>query len=84
MDKMIDGAIYKGKVHCAKCDEDWGVTVVIDEKERISLKVRSFVLQYPDGVKRMHKKWKDVLFEVPELTPEDEDEDEEEEEEEED
>ena len=54
------------------------MTVVIDGKEWICLQVSGFLLQYADGVKRMHKKWKDVLFEVPEITPEDEEEEEEE------
>ena len=78
--KLIDGVLFKTKVHCKECDEDWGVTVVIDGKEWICLQVSGFLLQYADGVKpRMHKKWKDVLFEVPEITPEDEEEEEEEE-----
>ena len=70
--------LFKRKVHCAKCGEDWGVTIVIDEKEWITLKVKSFVLEYTNGKKHMHKQWKDVLFKVPKITPEEEEEEEDE------
>ena len=74
--KLIDNVEYTSKVHCGQCSEDWGVVVVIDQREWISLKVKSFLVEYSDGTKTMHKQWKDARFRVEEFSAGEEEEDE--------
>ena len=68
--KTVDGVEMNKKVLCAKCNEDWGVTALIDGVEWMCLKVCSFVLQFNTTQQRrvLYKKWKDVPFEVPDAT----------------
>ena len=73
--KVLGTVEYISKVHCGKCDEDWGVEVVINARKWISFKVKSFLLEYSDGTKDTHKQWKDVRFKVAEFNAGEDEED---------
>ncbi|XP_023931940.1 probable ATP-dependent RNA helicase DHX58 isoform X2 [Lingula anatina] len=60
-----------GKLHCKKCDSDWGIQCLYKGVVLPVLKVVSFVLVDMNGEKKWEKKWKSVPFKVPEINVED-------------
>ena len=61
-----------GKLHCAKCDHDWGVVARYKNVHFPVLKASSFALENANGrIVDCYKKWKDVPFTVSALTAED-------------
>ena len=66
--EQIDNVKMTEKVHCAKCDLDWGVMVSVDGMTPLPcLKIKSFSLNISDGTKKSFKQWSKVPFEVPPL-----------------
>jgi len=59
-----------GKLHCGKCDKDWGVVVRYRNVNFPVLKLSEFAVEDANGRRSWYKKWKEVPFEVNELTPE--------------
>ena len=69
--KTVDKIVMAKNIFCNTCNEDWGVTALIDGVEWMCIKVRSFVLELTmNGNPRrtMYKQWKDVPFTIPEAT----------------
>ena len=58
------------KIFCKNCGEDWGVTALISGVEWLCIKIRSFVLEFPeeDQPRKMFKKWKDLPFGIKEAS----------------
>ena len=68
--KKIDGIDMNQKIFCKKCHEDWGSIVLICNMEWICIKIKSFVLEFPekDRPRRMYKQWKDLPFAIKEAS----------------
>lgn len=69
--RKYDDFEKKGKVLCNKCGYDWGITALYKNVPVYLLKVCSFVVEDQAFDRNTYKKWKDVPFQVNELTPED-------------
>ncbi|XP_073244353.1 ATP-dependent RNA helicase DHX58-like isoform X3 [Porites lutea] len=71
--KKTDGIEMNKKIFCKNCGEDWGVTALISGVEWLCIKIRSFVLEFPeeDQPRKMFKKWKDLPFGIKEASMED-------------
>ena len=65
-----DGMNKMGKLHCGKCDKDWGVVVRYKNVFFPVLKLSDFVVEDANGRPDCYNKWKDVPFVVSELTAE--------------
>lgn len=76
--KKIDDNYNKiGKIHCMKCNFDWGILAIICEQKLPIIKISGFIIEREedDGTTSRYKKdkWKDAkrIFSVRELKRED-------------
>ncbi|XP_078659837.1 antiviral innate immune response receptor RIG-I-like isoform X1 [Branchiostoma floridae x Branchiostoma belcheri] len=69
--KKIDDWEMNGKVYCRNCRQDWGIQMVYRQASFPTLKIESFVLEKPDGMRLTCRKWKKAPFEVDDITPDD-------------
>ena len=62
----------KEKLFCKRCHQEWGVTVMFKDIKLPLIKIQSFIMYDNEGnVLPPVKKWKDVRFNVRDLTEED-------------
>ncbi|KAI8514011.1 ATP-dependent RNA helicase ddx58 [Branchiostoma belcheri] len=69
--KKIDDWERNGKVWCKNCRQDWGIQMVYRQASFPTLKIKSFVLEKPDGTRLTCRKWKQAPFEVGDITSDD-------------
>jgi ATP-dependent RNA helicase DDX58 len=69
--KKYDNWEKKAKIICKECSQEWGIKALCDNIPYCVLAVCNFVIVDPNGDRKVVKKWKDVIFPVPELSLED-------------
>ncbi len=68
---QVDDFDFQKSIICKKCKSEWGVIGMYKGLELPILKIAGFIVEYPNGKQQRTKKWKDVLFQVQPITPED-------------
>ena len=66
-----DGFNKMGKLHCVRCDHDWGIVARYKNIHFPVLKAEMFSFEDANGRRDCYRKWKDVPFTVSALTTED-------------
>jgi len=69
--KKYDGWEKKAKVICKECSQEWGIKALCSNIPYFVLAVCNFIIIDPNGERKVVKKWKDVVFPVPELSLDD-------------
>ena len=67
----IDDISKDGKIYCAQCGYDWGITATYKRAKFPIVKLVSFILVDGRDKRNTVKKWKDAPFSVEPLTLED-------------
>ena len=61
----------KAKIHCKKCEQDWGIKATYKSVPCFVIKICSFVIIDPYEKRSYCKRWKEVKFPVAELSDQD-------------
>jgi ATP-dependent RNA helicase DDX58 len=69
--KKFDNWEMRAKILCKNCRKDLGTKAIFNGVPYCVLKISSFIIIGPYGERHVCKKWKDVPFEVDELSPAD-------------
>ena len=67
----VDDFDFQKNIICKKCKSEWGTIGMYKGMELPLLKIAGFIVEYPNGKQQRTKKWKDVLFKVDPITPDD-------------
>lgn len=67
----VDDFDFQKNIICRKCKSEWGTIGMYKGMELPLLKIAGFIVEYPNGKQQRTKKWKDVLFKVGPIMPED-------------